>query len=334
MTIRYATNKRKADTIYYGNEEKLNNKIITNSGIEKNVSIKGLLPGTRYRYRIGLKGKSYNFQTAADKLDTFIFSVCGDYSHGGNRNKRLRLFQSIRKEHPDFLLFTGDIISNGNEPFTWKNEFFETIGNISPCLPLLVTRGNHEGKGRLFNYFFRNSGSPCWYKLSYANTLFVVLDTESKYIPGSPQYEFISKTLQESTERWKIVCLHKSPYSTNKLHLSNRVVRRCLCPMFEKFSVDLVFAGHCHGYERTYPIFQEKVNEEKGVTYITTGGGGAALTPFVAWKRLTDIEKQWCNVRAKVTHYILVRVETDKMSIAVKDLKGKIVDQFECVKRS
>lgn len=334
VTIRYATNRRHADTVFYGNGVKLNNKMVTNSGTEKKVSLLGLLPDTRYYYRVGLKGKIYSFRTAPDMSGPFTFSVYGDYAHGGSRDKKMRLYQAIRKEHPHFLVFTGDMISRGNHPLSWKNEFFSAIGAISPYLPIIVTRGNHEGRGELFKYFFREPDNPSWYKLSYANILFVVLDTESNYQPGSAQYEFLVQALCDSTERWKIVCLHKPPYSTNSLHLSDLVVREYLCPVFENYSVDLVFAGHSHSYERTYPIFQEKVSYDKGVTYITTGGGGAALTPFVAWKLLTNTEKQWCNVRTKITHYVLVKVEPDIMIIIAKDLKGKIVDQFECQKRS
>ncbi|OQR82238.1 hypothetical protein ACHHYP_16340, partial [Achlya hypogyna] len=38
--------------------------------------------------------------------------------------------------------------------------------------------------------------------------------------------------------------------------------------------VNIVFAGHTHGYERTQPIYKNKVDSTKGVVYVTTGAGG------------------------------------------------------------
>ncbi|OQS07484.1 hypothetical protein THRCLA_20146 [Thraustotheca clavata] len=39
-------------------------------------------------------------------------------------------------------------------------------------------------------------------------------------------------------------------------------------------NVQVVFARHCHGYERTMPIYKNQINKDKGVVYITTGAGG------------------------------------------------------------
>ena len=77
---------------------------------------------------------------------------------------------------------------------------------------------------------------------------------------------------------------------------------RLLCDLFEKHGVDIVFNGHSHLYERTYPLtfkanatnvdergrvdgeftfdrqFDGKTQTRKaGVIYITTGAGGKNL---------------------------------------------------------
>ncbi|EQC35407.1 hypothetical protein SDRG_07117 [Saprolegnia diclina VS20] len=41
-----------------------------------------------------------------------------------------------------------------------------------------------------------------------------------------------------------------------------------------KFKVNVVFAGHCHAYERTHLVFKNKVDKTKGIVYVTTGAGG------------------------------------------------------------
>ena len=46
-------------------------------------------------------------------------------------------------------------------------------------------------------------------------------------------------------------------------------MRELLAPFYAANGVDLVFGGHDHFYERTHPI--------GGVSYVTTGAGGAEL---------------------------------------------------------
>lgn len=329
ITIRYATIYKKADTIFYGIGANLNKSIDTNYGEEKEVTLKGLIPGTTYRYRIGLGAKTYDFFTAPKKHVPFSFVVYGDYSQRGNRKIKLKLYQAIKKEHPNFILFTGDMVANGNNPLSWENEFFRTISSMSSYFPLMAVPGNHDGKGPLFNHYFRYPGSPRWNKLVYGNALFILLDTESDYLPGSPQHKFLIETLRESKELLKIVGLHKTPYSTNSGHHSDLKIRKYLCEVFEKYGVNIVFAGHNHGYERTHPILKNQVNFDKGVTYITTGGGGAALIPFIAKEHLSQNEKQWSNVRVKSFHYTVIKVRNGKLVILVKDLFGKTIDSFE-----
>ncbi|KDO25712.1 hypothetical protein SPRG_09011 [Saprolegnia parasitica CBS 223.65] len=45
-------------------------------------------------------------------------------------------------------------------------------------------------------------------------------------------------------------------------------------PLYAQFGVDVVLAGHVHGYERTAPIYQNKIDAVKGTVYVTTGAGG------------------------------------------------------------
>ncbi len=328
ITIRYATVSKKADTIYYGRSANLNHRIVTNSGNEKEVTLRHLQPGTKYNYRIGLKKPVYNFHTAPQDFAPFSFGVFGD-SQNGSKQIKLRLCQALRKAHPDFLLNTGDLVKNGNEKYWWKNDFFATIGKLSSFLPLMAIPGNHDGEGPLFNHYFRYPGSLSWYSFTYASALFIALDTQANYLPGSAQYEFLVKTLQESIKTWKFVYLHMPPYSSNQGHQSDLLVREILCPIFEKYGIDIVFSGHNHCYERTLPILNNQVDRNLGVTYITTGGGGAALKPFISWTDLTDAEKKWCNVRIKIHHYVLARIEDEKLLVSAKDLFGNTIDSFE-----
>jgi hypothetical protein len=154
------------------------------------------------------------------------------------------------------------------------------------------------------------------------------------YLPGSAQHDFLVKTLQESNRNWKFVYLHTPPYSTNQGHESELLVREILCPIFEKYGVNIVFSGHNHCYERIQPILRNQVDPDHGVTYITTGGGGAALKPFINRKDLTDTERNWCNIRIKSHHYVMVKVDTEKLIVSAKDLSGSTIDRFKLANRN
>ena len=44
--------------------------------------------------------------------------------------------------------------------------------------------------------------------------------------------------------------------------------------------MDVVFYGHVHAYERSYPLRDGKIDTENGVTYIMSGGAGGHLEDF------------------------------------------------------
>ena len=65
--------------------------------------------------------------------------------------------------------------------------------------------------------------------------------------------------------------------------------------MFDRYGVDLIFSGHAHNYERTYPLFYNNLNSSepiiaekskveysspKGIIQIIVGTGGISLDPL------------------------------------------------------
>ena len=64
--------------------------------------------------------------------------------------------------------------------------------------------------------------------------------------------------------------------------------------LFEKYGVDLVLTGHDHNYERSRPMIGDRqaTADEKGITYLVVGGGGANLRAFAygqpSWSALRN----------------------------------------------
>jgi hypothetical protein len=117
-------------------------------------------------------------------------------------------------------------------------------------------------------YSFENGLAHIIYLNPYSNTNY-----------SSPQYSWLKKDL-DSIDRnispWIIVIMHCPWYSSNIKHhndLQTLIMRESMEDLFYKYSVNIVFSGHVHSYERTYPVFQNKTNKY-GTVYITIGDGG------------------------------------------------------------
>lgn len=68
---------------------------------------------------------------------------------------------------------------------------------------------------------------------------------------------------------WNGVYFSGSPHSEPHCGLQAK-----LEDVYSKYKVNIVMAGHVHGYERTNKIYKNKVDLTSGVYYVTTGGGG------------------------------------------------------------
>ena len=68
-----------------------------------------------------------------------------------------------------------------------------------------------------------------------------------------------------SDKKWKIAYFHHPIYSSGERHGSELDLQVLVEPLFVANGVDVVFSGHEHFYERIKP--------QKGITYITQGGG-------------------------------------------------------------
>jgi 3',5'-cyclic AMP phosphodiesterase CpdA len=81
------------------------------------------------------------------------------------------------------------------------------------------------------------------------------------------QLAWLEKELQNSGSDWKICYFHHPLYSSGAFHGPSTDLRLLLEPLFIKYGVQVVFAGHEHVYERVKP--------QKGIYYFTEGASGS-----------------------------------------------------------
>jgi acid phosphatase type 7 len=96
---------------------------------------------------------------------------------------------------------------------------------------------------------------------------------------NSVQYKWLAQDLSavdRSITPWVIVFMHCPWYNSNRAHHAEKqaeIMRDSMEELFYKSHVNVVFAGHVHAYERTYPIFRNETRTD-GVVYITIGDAG------------------------------------------------------------
>lgn len=195
------------------------------------------------------------------------FAAIGDMGTGDSSQYEVaqRMFEFRQKFHFTFVLMLGDNIYGGKSPAELQQKF------EIPYKPLLdagvqfyAALGNHDDTNERFYKFFNMNGQQ-YYSFKKGNVHFFVLDTD--YLDPK-QVTWLEKELANAGDTdWKICYFHHPLYSSGAFHGSSTELRVILEPLFVKYGVHVVFAGHDHVYERVKP--------QKGIYYFTEGASGS-----------------------------------------------------------
>jgi predicted phosphodiesterase len=266
-----------------------------------------LVADTVYHYRVMLSSSTSQdrtFRTApADANATFTFLVYGDSRNDPEMHAQVAS-ASVTGCQPAFVLHAGDLVpSSGVGKSVWTRQFFKPAGPLLKVTWFAVTRGNHENMSGLFSLFFEGTGNSQdkdYYSFDWGSVHVVTLNTNNDYEPGSEQYQFLERDLAGTSRPFKVFLGHHPAYSSG-FHGSTKNMQEHLQPLFERYGVQLVLAGHDHDYERTI------VN---GITYVVSGGGGA---PLYAQKHLK--QNSTSVVFRKAYNFVQVDVVSGAMTL-------------------
>jgi hypothetical protein len=263
------------------------------NGLIHIVEITGLSAGSTYHYICGDDTGGWStdstFMTSPAGPADFVFCSMGDSRD--NPSEFNKIVGKAKIVNPWFTVFTGDLCGsdNKNDYDTWFSNW-EQLGNHSPIAPAL---GNHEGSAINYLHRFALPNNERWYSFNYSNMHIIVLSTSlDSYSQGTAQYTWFVNDLKaaanDPAHPWKIVNFHNPPYNVGG-HGGDSGVQNTLSPLISQYKVDLVFNGHNHYYERTYPLKGGGPNptvtdtnlhlykNPDGVIYATTGSCGAPL---------------------------------------------------------
>lgn len=252
------------------------------------------------------------------------------------------------ENYPDGLayFYYWDLPRNGPEsgPFTIpitgpeanQAAFFEASGPNYP---------------RLANYAF-----------DYGNAHWTVLDSNPYVDWRDPALrDWVAKDLAAARgATWRFVSFHHPGFNSSRAHFGDQEMR-LLADLFEGGKVDVVFSGHVHNYQRSFPLkfaaerdpagkmvrdgnlvpgswtldksFDGKANTRPdGVIYLVTGGGGATL--YNAEQQ--DQPRTWQSFTekfvSKVHSFTVVEVEGKALNVRQVSDQGVEVDAFRIAK--
>ncbi len=274
-------------------------------------------PSTIYCYQVTSDAEPLNqrtgFRTAptADGDQPVRFLAFGD--SGGGGSDQYALADQMLTVPYDLVVHTGDIAYDDGTIGQYEDNVFGVYGDIFRNSPFFPSAGNHDYKtmqGAPFREVFNLPGDSGekWYSFDYGRVHFVALDTESDY---TTQVEWLDKDLAANQLPWKIIYMHRPPYSSGE-HGSDTTLRQKLAPVLQRHGVQLVLAGHDHDYERMHP--------QNGVAYVVTGGGGVGTRP-VGKSSFTAFSED-------VIHFVYVEVGVDELILHAIDAAGREFDSM------
>lgn len=305
------------------------------------VTLDKLEPGTKYFYRMtctaadGTKTASeiMTFQTTVGDDDAWSFAVIGDTQR--NPAVTAKIAKLMWDRRPHFAIHCGDVVDDGANKAQWVGDLFAAGNKLFSRVPLYPCIGNHEKNHANYYMYFALPKPEYYYSFRYGNAEFFSLDTNTlrslSIQPGGEQYDWLDKALANSKAAWKIVFHHHPVYSsdaddygnTSKAKSTNGDLRLiALGKLYEKHDVDIVFNGHIHLYERSWPVRGGKVDAERGVTHITSGGGGGRLEDF-------GPTPTWFKAECRVDyHYCYLTVQAGTLNFKAFDQEGRLFDQY------
>jgi 3',5'-cyclic AMP phosphodiesterase CpdA len=315
----------------------------------------------------------------------FIF-VPGDIVYGSGRisEYRTKFFPTYNADEPSvttgapLLRSVPFIAAPGNHDTALANykRFPDALAYFlywdqplnGPVAPPDAVKASHVLVGSVDGQpVFQKAAQPRYprmanFSFDYGNAHWTVLDANTYMDWSNPSLRqwLVNDLTAARSATWRIVAFHQPGFNSSKAHFAEQQMR-VLSPIFEANHVDVVFAGHVHNYQRSFPLTfvpkpqpdgsasgpkGEVAGEWKldktfgdgakakphGVIYIVSGAGGAELynpeqqADPSSWQPFTD--------KFISQEHSLSVVDVTGKTLRLKQVSdtGKELDAFRIVK--
>ena len=265
------------------------------------------------------------------------FAVMGDTGTGEAQARAV--FAGVGALAPDLALLCGDCAYGSGTPEQVNANFVAPLAALRAETPLYAVLGNHDVITRggqpmldaLFPVPGSTSGSERYQAFTRGGCRFVGLDSNLPLRPGSAQGDWLARELAANRDAWTFLFLHHTTYSASN-HGSSQALQAALVPLLDAHAVDLVFCGHDHDYERTWPLragaavgtdAEPDYVNPGGTVFVVSGGGASLYGSGTAW---------FTAYSESVPHFVIVDVEANRLALRAIDTDGRVIDRMTITK--
>lgn len=206
------------------------------------------------------------------------------------------------------------------------------------------------------------------FSFDYGNAHWTVIDSDT-YVDwtDSTLRDWVIKDLEAaSNATWRFVMFHHPGFNSSRAHYEQQQMR-LVASILEKGKVDLVFAGHVHNYQRSFPMTfvpdrtgtqlvrgttnnilhgrvvngqwtldknfnGKKKTKPSGVIYIVTGAGGQGLYNPEQTTDKDSWQKFTTRFESRIHSFTLLDVNGNSLVLRQVDINGKELDRIKITK--
>jgi hypothetical protein len=200
------------------------------------------------------------------------------------------------------------------------------------------------------------------FSFDYGNAHWTVLDSNSYVDWADPELRaWVERDLAAAKDAtWRFVAFHHPPFNSSRAHFGDQRMR-VLADVFEGGRVDVVWTGHVHNYQRTFPLtfavdrgpdgkpvrvvdripgrwtldtaFDGRTHTRpRGVIYVTTGAGGANLYNPEQDDEPTSWQPYTCKLISRVNSLTIADVDGPTLTVRQVAADGHELDRFVVTK--
>ena len=247
-----------------------------------------------------------------DAPGSYRVAVMGDMGEGSAAEERTAA--QVLKWKPTHVATVGDNVYPLGREKDWAKRFDPQFAALRMSTTWMPALGNHDYyAGDLTPYFnrFPHLKGQAYYSWNLGPAQFFVLDSEQRLDGASAQQAWLAAELAKSTAAYKVIQMHR-PMVSSRAGSIGRNMYGSLGPLLAKHGVQLVLAGHEHGYERSKVV--------NGTLHMVSGGGGAATYGYPGRQPDTSA------VRGARHHHLQLSFDDTQMVVRAVDDRGAVMD--------
>lgn len=257
---------------------------IKNQGRIHRVRIKGLDPGTTYRYRVYstqikehvghiinygptvatdvYRKAPLKFRTLDREQKEVSFAMINDIH--GDAGRMESLLKLCDMDKTDMVLFVGDMVSQfNNEGQIFDGFMDKAVEMFASEKPMFYTRGNHETRGEIaydFQDYFSPSQDHIYYMFRQGPVCFVALDcgedkpdSDIEYSGANVYSEYRTEQAEWLKEIIQTEEFKSAPFKIVTCHMppmggwfGPEEIKQKFIPILNEAGVDVMLCGHTH----------------------------------------------------------------------------------------